>query len=88
MPKHSDPHGDWEVRVDLVCLLCTRTAATARGPASQPFVPTSIRLQRPEDAKAVQRMRCPYCSGRLCFENRETVYVYASHRQPRLARVS
>jgi hypothetical protein len=88
MLKYVDLDGGWEVRFDLECILCTRTAATAQGPAGQPFVPTSIRVQRPEHAEAVQQMRCPYCSGRLWLQNREEVYVHASQRQPRLARVS
>jgi len=88
MPKHVDPHGGWEVRLDLECVLCTRTVATAQGPAGQPFVPTSIRVRRPEHVEAVQQRRCPYCSGGLWLQNREDVYVYAGQRQPRIARVS
>lgn len=88
MPKHVALHGTWEVRFDLECLLCTRKVATVQGPTGQPFVPTSIRVQRREHADAVQRLRCPFCSGWLLCQNRERVYVHASQRQLRIARVS
>ena len=59
------PLSGWEVRGDLACLLCARTVASAQGPRARKFVPTSVRVIRPEHAHAVQQMRCPFCAGRL-----------------------
>jgi DNA-directed RNA polymerase subunit RPC12/RpoP len=88
MQERVEPQGGWEVRVDLVCLLCARTVATAQGPARQPLVLTSIRVWRREAAEAVRQRRCPYCAGRLWLQNREDVYVYAGQRRLRGARAS
>jgi hypothetical protein len=69
------PLSGWEVRGDLACLLCSRTVATAQGPRARKFVPTSVRVIRPEHASAVQEMRCPFCAGRLWLQDTEEIFV-------------
>ena len=75
MLDHAEPLSGLEIRGDLACLLCSRTVASARGPRDRRFVPTSIRVQAPEHAEAVRRMRCPFCSGRLWLQDAEEVFV-------------
>ena len=65
----------WEVRGELVCLMCARTIGSAQGRRDVRFTPTSVRLRQPEHADAVRRMRCPHCSGRLWLQDPEDVYV-------------
>ena len=69
------PLSGWEVRGDLACLLCSRTVASAQGPRDRKFMPTKVKLLKPEHAAAVQQMRCPYCAGRLWLQDTEDVYV-------------
>ena len=73
MPDQALPGSGWEVRANLVCTLCARTVGTARGPNTQPVKLTSVRLIDASHAEAVRRLRCPYCSGRLWFQDREDV---------------
>ncbi|MCC6177487.1 MAG: hypothetical protein IT305_19485 [Chloroflexi bacterium] len=75
MIERSAPLSGWEVRGDLVCLMCARTIASAQGPRATKFVPTSVKLTQPEHADAVQKMRCPFCTGRLWFQDGEEIYV-------------
>ncbi len=70
-----EPRSGWEVRGDLVCLLCARTVGTAQGSRSERFTPRSVRLREPEHAEAIRRMRCPHCSGRLWLQDPEDIYV-------------
>ncbi len=65
----------WEIRGDLVCLLCARSVASAQGPADQRFAPSTIRVRLPEYTESVRRMRCPFCAGRLWLQDTEDVYV-------------
>ena len=75
MPDQTLPRSGWEVRANLVCTLCARTVGTARGPIARPVRLTSVRLVDASHAEAVRRLRCPYCSGRLWFQDREVVYA-------------
>ena len=75
MPDRTLPRSGWEVRANLVCTLCARTVGTARGPNAQPVTMTSVHLVDASHAEAVQRLRCPYCSGRLWLQDREEIYV-------------
>ena len=75
MLDRSEGPGGWELRGDLVCVLCGRTAARAQGPRAQRFTATAIRIQAPEHAETVRRMRCPHCAGALSLQNLEEVYV-------------
>ena len=65
----------WEVRANLVCTLCARTVGSAHGPAGRPLTLASIRAHDASHADAVQRLRCPCCSGRLWIQDREEIYV-------------
>ena len=65
----------WEVRGDLVCLLCARTVASVQGPRDRRLARSSVRLQMPEHADSIRRMRCPYCAGRLWLQDTEDVFV-------------
>ena len=75
MPDRTLPRSGWEVRANLVCTLCARTVGTARGPNAQPVTMTSVHLVDASHAEAVQRLRCPYCSGRLWLQDLEEIYV-------------
>jgi hypothetical protein len=75
MPDQVAPRSGWEVRADLVCTLCARTAGSARGPEAQPVMLTSVRVLDASHARPVRRLRCPYCSGRLWFPNHAMIYV-------------
>ena len=64
-----------DIRADLVCVLCARTAGSVQGSSLRPLAPLSLRVQDPGHADAVRRLRCPYCSGRLWLQNREAIHV-------------
>ena len=64
-----------DVRADLVCVLCVRTAGSVQGPSLRSLTSTSFRVQDPRHVDAVRRLRCPYCSGRLWLQNREEIHV-------------
>ena len=65
----------WEVRGDLVCLLCNRAVASVQGPRDRRLTARSVRLQAPEHLDSIRRMRCPHCAGRLWLQDTEDVYV-------------
>ena len=67
--------GSWELRGDLVCALCGRTAATVQGPRAARFVPSKIWIRNAEHAAAVRRLRCPHCGGHLSLEDPREVLV-------------
>jgi DNA-directed RNA polymerase subunit RPC12/RpoP len=75
MSDHVATRSGWEVRADLVCTLCARTVGSARGPEARPVKLTSVRVPDASHAEAVRRLRCPYCSGRLWFQNHEVIHV-------------
>jgi DNA-directed RNA polymerase subunit RPC12/RpoP len=64
-----------DIRADLVCVLCSRTAGSVQGPSLRSLMPISLHLQDRGHADAVRRLRCPYCSGRLWLQNREEIHV-------------
>jgi DNA-directed RNA polymerase subunit RPC12/RpoP len=64
-----------DIRTDLVCVLCARTAGSVQGSSLRSLTPISLRVQDPGHADAVRRLRCPYCSGRLWLQNREEIHV-------------
>jgi hypothetical protein len=64
-----------EIRADLVCVLCARTAGRVQGPNRLPLTQMSLRVQDPRHVDAVRRLRCPYCSGRLWLQNSEEIHV-------------
>ena len=75
MPDQVLPRSGWEIRANLVCTLCARTVATARGPSARPVRLTSVQLVNASHADAVRRLRCPYCAGRLWIQDHEGVYA-------------
>jgi len=75
MTDQARERSDWEVRADLVCTQCSRIAGSVHGPAGRPLTPASIRAHDAGDAEAVQRLRCPCCSGRLWMQDGETIYL-------------
>ena len=68
--------GARQARIDLVCMLCVRTVASARGPRDHPLTLASLR-GAPEHAESIRRLCCPYCRGRLWLEEIDDVYVAA-----------
>lgn len=74
MTDQARARGGWEVRANLVCTLCARTAGTAWGSHARPLTLTSIRVVDAGYAEAVRRLRCPYCSGRLWLQDREEIH--------------
>ena len=76
MSEHSVLGSDWAVRADLVCVLCARTAGNVQGPTLLPPTRLSLRVQDPRHLDVVRRFRCPYCSGRLWFQNDEEIQIY------------
>ncbi len=66
---------DRDIRADLVCVLCARTAGSVQGSSLRSPTSISLRVQDPRHVDAVRRLRCPYCSGRLWLQNREEVHV-------------
>jgi DNA-directed RNA polymerase subunit RPC12/RpoP len=75
MTDQARERSGWEVRANLVCTLCARTAGTAQGSHARPLALTSIRVVEADHAEAVRRLRCPYCSGRLWLQDREEIHV-------------
>jgi hypothetical protein len=73
MPKDLELGRDLEIRADLVCVLCTRAVGQVQGPNVHPLTAMSLRVQDPRHVDVVRRMRCPYCAGRLWFQNIEAV---------------
>jgi hypothetical protein len=64
-----------DIRADLVCVQCARTAAWIQGPSVRPLPSMSLRVQDPRHVAAIRQLRCPYCSGRLWLQNSEAIYV-------------
>jgi hypothetical protein len=64
-----------DVRADLVCVLCGRSAGSVQGPSLRSLTSMSFRVQDPRHVDAVRRLRCPYCSGRLWLQNSEEIHV-------------
>jgi DNA-directed RNA polymerase subunit RPC12/RpoP len=64
-----------DIRADLVCVLCARTAGSVEGSSRRSRTPISLRVQDRRHVDAVRRLRCPYCSGRLWLQNREEIHV-------------
>jgi hypothetical protein len=64
-----------EIRADLVCTHCTRSAGWVQGPNVRQVTSMSLRAQDPEYTDAVLRLRCPHCSGRLWLQNVEEVHA-------------
>ena len=64
-----------DIRADLVCVLCGRTAGRIQGPHLRSPTSLSLRVQDPRHANAIRQLRCPYCSGRLWLENSESIHV-------------
>jgi hypothetical protein len=75
MLDQSTPVSGWEVRGDLVCLMCARSVGSAQGPRERRFTPTSVRLQSPDHEPSIRQMRCPFCEGRLWLQDTEDIYV-------------
>ena len=75
MQEQTDPVGSYEIRADLVCVLCTRTVGRVQGADLQPLTPVSLRVPEAQHADTVRRLRCPYCAGRLWVQNSEEIYV-------------
>ncbi len=67
--------GGREVRGDLVCGLCTRTAARVEGTWGARFVPRKLWVRDAEHGEGVRRMRCPHCGGHLALDNQQEVYI-------------
>jgi hypothetical protein len=64
-----------DVRANLVCGLCGRTAGTVQGPNQEPTTGMTLRVQDPGHVDAVSHLRCPYCSGRLWLQHSENIHV-------------
>jgi hypothetical protein len=75
MQDQLNPVGSYEIRADLVCVLCTRTVGRIQGADLHPLTPVALRVPDPRHAGPVRRLRCPYCSGRLWVQNSEEIYV-------------
>jgi hypothetical protein len=77
MTHQARARSGWQVRANLVCTLCARTAGIVQGSHARPLTLTSIRVIEPSHAEAVRRLRYPYCSGRLWIQEREEIFVGA-----------
>ena len=66
-----------ELRGDLICGLCARTAASVQGPRTPRFVPRTVRIAAAEHAGPVRRLRCPHCGGHLTLQDVQEVRTYA-----------
>jgi len=75
MPERRDLEHGRDIRADLVCVLCARTAGSIQGSSLRLPTPISLRVQDPRHVDAVRRLRCPYCLGRLWLQNGEAVHV-------------
>jgi len=75
MPERLDLQHGRDIRADLVCVLCDRTAGRIQGPNLWSPMSLSLRVQDPRHEDAVRRLRCPYCSGRLWIQNSEAIHV-------------
>jgi hypothetical protein len=75
MLERLDQQHGRDIRADLVCVLCARTAGSVQGSSLRPLTPSSLRVQDPGRADAVRRLRCPYCSGRLWLQDGEEIHV-------------
>jgi hypothetical protein len=75
MLERLDQQHGRDVRADLVCVLCGRTAGSIQGPNLRSPTSLSLRVQDPRHVDAVRRLRCPYCSGRLWLQNSEAILV-------------
>jgi hypothetical protein len=64
-----------DIRADLVCVQCARTAGRIQGPSARPLPSMSLSVQDPRHVDAVRRLCCPYCSGRLWLQNSEAIHV-------------
>src|ERR687894_1714839 len=62
-----------EVRGDLVCGLCARTAARVEGTWGARFVPRRLWVRGIEHAAVVRRLRCPHCGGNLALDNQQEI---------------
>ena len=74
VPGYGAPN-ERELRGDLVCGLCTRTAARVEGTWGARFVPRKLWVRDAEHAAVVRRLRCPHCGGNLALENQQEVYI-------------
>jgi len=75
MTEHAAPTHHSEVRADLTCVLCGRTAGKVQGSSLRPYTRMSLQVEDPQHLEAVRLLRCPACSGRLWLQNREDVRV-------------
>jgi hypothetical protein len=75
MTEHKAPRNGWEVRANLVCTLCSRTIGRGSGPDSRSVTIASVSAVNASHASAVRRLRCPYCAGRLWFQDYEEIRV-------------
>jgi hypothetical protein len=75
MLKRLDPQHGRDIRADLVCVLCARTAGSVEGSSFRSLTPISLHVQDPRHVEAVRCLRCPYCSGRLWLQNSEEIHV-------------
>jgi DNA-directed RNA polymerase subunit RPC12/RpoP len=74
LERFDQQHGR-DIRADLVCVLCGRTAGRLQGPNLRSPTSLSLHVQDPRHVDAVRRLRCPYCSGRLWLQNSESIHV-------------
>jgi hypothetical protein len=75
MSKRLDLQHGRDIRADLVCVLCGRTAGTVQGPNVPHVTSMSLRVQDPRHLDAVRRLRCPSCAGWLWLQNSEEVHI-------------
>jgi hypothetical protein len=64
-----------ELRGDLVCGLCARTAARVEGTWGARFVPRKLWVRDAEHAAVVRRLRCPHCGGNLALDNQQEISI-------------
>ena len=74
VPGYGAPN-ERELRGDLVCGLCARTAARVEGTWGVRFIPRKIWVKDIAQGEAVRRLRCPHCGGNLALDNQREIYI-------------
>ena len=65
--------GAHDMRGDLVCMLCARTAGSIRGPADRLRALRAVAAGPAWPISAIGRLRCSHCGGRLLIDDIEDV---------------
>ena len=74
VPGYGAPN-ERELRGDLVCVLCARTAARVEGTWGARFVPRKLWVRDVEHGPVVRRLRRPHCCGNLALDNQQEISI-------------